>query len=171
MTKYQEKRRLLNKINARTRSMSKKYDIDRQIIADKAIEGLDGVYVDEEFGTINITPGFESDELYEALEKAVLTNIQAEEKAMKSYEDFIGPLPVNTAKKEVKAMYEFEDEVEDLVDKYYELQASVKNRPWTASDEYNELEAKLKSLGSDWHDKVPFSVLQDTLDKIKEIKI
>lgn len=171
MTKYQEKRRLLNKINARTRSMSKKYDIDRQIIADKAIEGLDGVYVDEEFGTINIMPGFESEELYTALENAVLTGIKAEEKAMKSYEDFIGPLPVNTAKKEVKAMYEFEDEIDDVVNEYYDLYASIMDEPWLETPEFKNLESKLQSLGSIWRDEAPFSRLQGILDEIKAIKV
>ena len=171
MTEYQKKRQILNKINARTRSMAKKYDIDRWTIAENAIEGLDGVYVDEEFGTINIEKGFESDELYEALEKSVLTNMQAERKAMKNYEDFIGPLPKDTAIREVKAMYEFEDEVEELVSKYYELQASVLSRPWEASEEYKELEDKLTSLGKEWRNKIPYSKLQDTLGDIKKIKI
>ena len=170
MTKYQKKRRLLNKLNARTRSMANKYGIDRHLIADKAVEGLPGVIVDEEFGTINIVPGFESDELYEALDKAVLTNTQAEVKAMEPYENFIGPLPKGTVNREVKSMYEFEDEIEDVVNEYYELEAAIKESPWLGTKEFKDFESRLSSLGSQWRDEVPYTQLLGLLDDIKKFK-
>lgn len=170
MTKYQRKRQILNKINARTRSMAKKYGIDRATIAEKAIDGLDGVFIDYDYGTINITKGFESEELYKILEKNVLTNTKAETKAMEPYKDFIGPLREGTVAREVKSMYEFEDEIEAIVKEYYDLEAVFKSAPWTEPDAFKDFESRLSDLGKQWHDEVPFSELQNLLEDIKEIR-
>lgn len=170
MTAYQRKRQVLNKINARTRSMAKKYDLDRHTIAEKAIDGLDGVYVDEEYGTINITKGFESEELYAILEKNVLTNTQAETKAMDVYKDFVGPLRKNQIYDEVRSMYSFETEIEDIVKEYYELEAAIKQQPWNEPEAFKDFETKLSDIGKQWHDEVPYSVLQGLLEDIKQLR-
>lgn len=170
MTAYQRKRQILNKINARTKAISKKFGVDRKLIADQAIDGFDGVYVDEKFGTINITPGFESEELYKALEKSTLTATQAETKAMEKYEDFIGPISKNQAAREVKAMYEYEDEIEDIVKEYYSIEASIKNAPWTEPAKFRDFEKQLSDIGKQWHDEVPYSILQGLLEGIKELR-
>lgn len=170
MTAYQHKRQILNKINARTRAIAKKYGVDRQLIAERAVDGLDGVFVDPTYGTINITKGFESDELYKVLEHNVLTATDAETKAMDKYKDFIGPLPANAASREVKAMYEYEDEIDDIVKEYYELEAAIKQRPWTEPKHFKEFEKQLSDIGRQWHDDVPYSKLQGLLDDIKKLR-
>lgn len=170
MTAYQRKRQVLNKINARTRSMAKKYDLDRHAIAEKAIDGLDGVYVDEEYGTINITKGFESEELYAILEKNVLTNTKAEAKALEPYEDFVGPLRENQLYDEVRSMYTFETEIEDIVKEYYALEAAIKQQPWNEPEAFKDFETKLSAIGKQWHDEVPYSVLQGLLEDIKQLR-
>lgn len=172
MTAYQRKRQVLNKINARTRRMAETYDLDRITIAEQAIDGLDGVYIDEEYGTINITKGFESEELYDILEKNVLTNTKAEAKAMESYKDFVGPLRENQVYDEVRSMYLFEADIEDIVKNYYDLEAVMKQRPWDveANKAFKEFEDKLSSLGSQWHDEVPYSILQGLLVEAKQLK-
>lgn len=170
MTAYQRKRQILNKINARTRAVSKKYGVDRKLIAEQAIDGLDGVYIDETYGTINITKGFESEEMYKMLEKHVLTATQAENKAMKKYEDFIGPLQANTTEREVKAMYEYEADIDEIVEEYYALEESIKQNPWKDSKEFRDFEKKLSDIGRQWRDDtVPYSVLQELLDDIKKL--
>lgn len=171
MTAYQRKRQILNKINARTRAVSKKYGIDRHLLAEQAIDGLDGVYIDETYGTINITKGFESEEMYKVLEKNVLTATQAENKAMKKYENFIGPLQANTAEREVKAMYEYESDIDDIVKEYYELEAIINANPWNDSKAFHDFGTKLSEIGRQWHDdNVPYSILQDLLDDIKQVR-
>lgn len=170
MTAYQRKRQILNKINARTRAISNKFDVDRQLIAEQAIDGLDGVYIDEQYGTINITKGFESEEMYKILEKNVLTATQAESKAMEKYENFIGPLQANTAEREVKAMYEYESDIDDIVKEYYELEAAIKTAPWIEPKQFKDFENKLSDIGKQWHDNIPYSKLQDLLDDIKQIR-
>jgi len=170
MTAYQRKRQILNKINARTRATANKYGVDRKLIADQAIDGFDGVFVDEKYGTINITPGFESEELYKALEKSVLTATQAESKAMEKYEDFIGPVSKNQIAREVKSMYEYEDEIEDIVKEYYELDAMFKQSPWTEPAKFKDFEKQLSDIGKQWHDEVPYSVLQSLLEDIKKLR-
>ena len=170
MTAYQRKRQVLNKINARTRSMAKKYNLDRHTIAEKAIDGLDGVYVDEEYGTINITKGFESEELYAILEKNVLTNTKAEAKAMEAYKDFIGPLRENQIYDEVRSMYSFEDEIDDLVKEYYALEAAIKQQPWNEPTKFKDFESKLSELGKQWRDEVPYSILQGLLEDVKQLR-
>lgn len=172
MTKYQRKRQVLNKINARTRSMSKKYGIDRKTIAQRAIDGLDGVYVDEQYGTINITNGFESEELYEVLDKNVLTNTQAEANAMKAYENYPEPLSQDEINDEVRSMFAFEADIEDIVSSYYDIEASIKQRPWDieSNKAFKEFEDKLSELGSQWHDKLPYSILQGLLAEVKQLK-
>ena len=170
MTAYQRKRQILNKINARTRAVSKKYGIDRHLLAEQAIDGLDGVYIDETYGTINITKGFESEEMYKMLEKHVLTATQAENKAMKKYEDFIGPLQAKTVEREVKAMYEYEADIDEIVDEYYALEESIKQNPWKDSKSFRDFEKKLSDIGRQWRDDtVPYSVLQELLDDIKKL--
>lgn len=170
MTAYQRKRQILNKINARTKAISKKFGVDRKLIADQAIDGFDGVYIDEKFGTINITKGFESEELYKALEKSVLTATQAETKAMEKYEDFIGPISKNQAAREVKAMYEYEDEIEDIVKEYYSIEASIKQQPWNEPKKFRDFEKQLSDIGKQWHDEVPYSILQGLLEDIKKLR-
>ena len=170
MTAYQRKRQILNKINARTRATANKYGVDRKLIADQAIDGFDGVFVDEKYGTINITPGFESEELYKALEKSVLTATQSEAKAMEKYEDFIGPVSKNQVAREVKAMYEYEDEIDDIVKEYYDLEAQIKNAPWTEPAKFKDFEKQLSDIGRQWHDEVPYSILQGLLEDIKELR-
>lgn len=170
MTAYQRKRQILNKINARTRTIAKKYGVDRNLIAERAIDGLDGVFVDPTYGTINITKGFESEELYKALEKSVLTATKAEAKAMKSYENFIGPLREGTTAREVKAMFEYEDEIEDIISEYYELEASIKQAPWTEPKKFKDFETKLSEIGKMWHDEIPYGQLQSLLEDIKQLR-
>lgn len=170
MTVYQRKRQILNKINARTRAVSKKYGVDRHLLAEQAIDGLDGVYIDEQYGTINITKGFESEELYEALEKSVLTTTQTESKAMEKYENFIGPISKNQIAREVNAMYEYEDEIDDIVKEYYDLEAQIKNAPWTEPAKFKDFEKQLSDIGRQWHDEVPYSILQGLLEDIKELR-
>lgn len=170
MTAYQRKRQILNKINARTKAISKNFGVDRNLIADQAVDGLDGVFVDKKFGTINITPGFESEELYKALEKSVLTATQAKSKAMEKYEDFIGPVSKNQVAREVKSMYEYEDEIDDIVEEYYSIEASIKDAPWTEPAKFREFEKQLSDVGRQWHDDVPYSVLLGLLEDLKDLK-
>lgn len=172
MTAYQRKRQVLNKINARTRRMAETYGLDRKTIAEQAIDGLDGVYVDDEFGTINITKGFESEELYDILDKNVLTNTQAEAKALKVYENYPEPLSEDEIKDEVRSMYLFENEIEDIVKTYYDIEASLKQRPWddTANKAFKKFDDKLTELGHQWHDEMPYSILQGLLAEAKQLK-
>lgn len=172
MTAYQRKRQVLNKINARTKRMAETYDLDRITIAEQAIDGLDGVYIDEEYGTINITKGFESEELYEILDKNVFTNTKAEAKAMKAYENYPEPLSQDEIKNEVRSMFSFETEIDDIVKTYYDLEASIKQRPWDVESNkvFKEFEDKLSDLGSQWHDKLPYSILQGLLNEVKQLK-
>lgn len=172
MTAYQRKRQVLNKINARTKRMAETYDMDRIAIAEQAIDGLDGVYIDEEYGTINITKGFESEELYDILDKNVFTNTKAEAKAMKAYENYPEPLSEDKIKDEVRSMFSFEADIDDIVKNYYNLEASMKQRPWDveANKAFKKLEDKLSDLGSQWHDEVPYSILQGLLVEVKQLK-
>lgn len=170
MTAYQRKRQILNKINARTLRVSRKYGVDRQLIAERAIDGLDGVYIDPTYNTINITPGFESEELYKALEDTVLTGTGAEIKVMDKYKDFIGPLREGTVAREVKAMYEYEDEIADIVKDYYELEAAFKQAPWTEPKQFKAFEKQLSDIGKQWHDNVPYSALQGLLETVKKLR-
>ena len=172
MTKYQRKRQVLNKLNARTRRMAETYGIDRKTIAEKAIDGFDGVYVDDKYGTINITKGFESEELYDILDKNVLTNAKVEAKALKAYENYSEPLSQNEINEEVRSMYTFEDEIDDIVSKYYELEASIKQSPWDVKNNkaFKKFEDKLSDLGMQWHDELPYSILQGLLNEVKQLK-
>ena len=170
MTAYQRKRQILNKINARTKAIANKYGVDRGLIAEQAIDGLDGVFINEEYGTINITKGFESEELYKILEKNVLTATGAEKKAMEKYKDFVGPLPKGTAAREVKAMYEYEDEIDEIIKEYYELDAAIKNAPWTEPKGFADFEKQLSDIGTQWNNDVPYSVLQGLLEDIKQLR-
>lgn len=172
MTAYQRKRQVLNKINARTKRMAETYGLDRKTIAEQAIDGLDGVYIDEEYGTINITKGFESEELYDVLDKNVFTNTKAEAEAMKAYENYPEPLSQDQINEEVRSMYLFEADIEDIVKNYYDLEAVMKQRPWDveANKAFKKFDDKLTELGEQWHDEMPYSILQGLLAEAKALK-
>lgn len=162
-----QRRRFLNKINERVRSITKRTGADRDDILAK-IDNIDGAYVTD-YGTVNIDPDFFNDEIMEKIESVVPTYTQAKEQALKPYEDYIGPLSEKQINEEIKAMFSYEDDVEELVKEYYELDASLK--PWQkATAEFKEVTNKLSELGKQWRDELPFSQLSDVLTDIKNLK-
>ena len=99
-----------------------------------------------------------------------MTATQAETKAMEKYEDFIGPVRDTQVKREVKAMYEYEDEIDDIVKEYYDLEAQIKDAPWTEPKKFKDFEKQLSDVGRQWHDEVPYSVLLGLLEDLKDLK-
>lgn len=167
MTKYQEKRRFLNKINARVRTIANRTGADREDILSR-IESIDGAYITDS-NTVNLDSRFFNEETMKQIEEAIPTFSGAREKALAPYEDFVGPLSEKQINEEIKEMFSFEDDIEEIVKEFYELDASL--LPWQkATQEFKDISEKLSELGRQWHNEVPFSELSRVLDEIKNLK-
>ena len=103
------------------------------------------------------------------IEAAIPTYIEAREQALTPYKDFVGPISEKQINTEIKGMFEFEDDIDEIVKEFYELDASL--LPWQkATQEFKDISENLSELGKQWHDEVPFSELSRVLDDIKKLK-
>lgn len=162
-----ERRRFLNKINERVRSIANRTGASKEDILSK-IDSIDGAYVTDS-NNVNIDPAFFNEEIMKQIENVVPTFMTAREQALKPYKDFVGPISEEQINKEIKEMFSFEDDIEDIVDEFYALDASL--LPWQkATQEFKDISEQLSELGRQWHDEVPFSKLVDVLDDIKKLK-
>ena len=162
-----ERRRFLSKINARVRTIANRTGADRDDILAK-IDSIDGAYITDS-GNVNIDPRFFNEETMKQIESAVPTYIEAREQALAPYEDFMGPLSEKQINAEIREMFSFEDDIDEIVKEFYELDASL--LPWQkATQEFKDISEQLTELGKQWHDEVPFSELSRVLDEIKNLK-
>lgn len=162
-----ERRRFLSKINARVRTIANRTGADKDDILSK-IDSIDGAYITDS-NNLNIDPAFFNEDIMQKIEEAIPTYIGAKEQALAPYKDFVGPLSEKQINAEIKDMFSFEDDIEDIVDEFYALDASL--LPWQkATQEFKDISEQLSELGRQWHDDVPFSKLTDVLDDIKKLK-
>lgn len=162
-----ERRRFLSKINARVRTIANRTGADRDDILSK-IDSIDGAYITDS-NNVNIDPRFFNEETMKQIEAAIPTYIEAREQALTPYKDFVGPLSEKQINAEIKSMFSFEDDIDEIVKEFYELDASL--LPWQkATQEFKDISENLSELGKQWHDEVPFSELSRVLDDIKKLK-
>lgn len=162
-----ERRRFLNKINERVRSIANRTGASKEDILSK-IDSIDGAYVTDS-NNVNIDPRFFNEETMKQIEEAIPTYIGAREQALTPYKDFVGPLSEKQINAEIKEMFAFEDDIDEVVKEFYELDASL--LPWQkATQDFKDISEQLTELGKQWHDEVPYSELSNVLSKIKDLK-
>lgn len=175
MTKYQQKRRFINKMNARVRTLTSRAGVDIEHIFNR-IEGIDGVWVTDN-NLINIDTSYYTPELEKRLESLIPTYQHEIEEVRKDYKtkvdpDFIGPAtPVeHELRKAVQAKFEFEDAFDEYIYKYYEMRDSVNPADYKANATYQRIEKELSSIGRAWNHEPDYIDILSAFRELEKIK-
>lgn len=173
MTKYQQKRNFINKINKRIRTISSRAGVDIDNILDR-MASIDGVFTNETGNGINIDTSYYTPELEKRIEKLVPTysslrdkmrnEMSAEDKArdeqleVESYKSFVGPRRANTTTKAdemINAFFRFEDDFGKYKEKFYDWEKSqnpVDLKKFGSVSQYDkDVRAKMSELGRVWY--------------------
>lgn len=191
MTKYQQKRNFINKINKRIRTISSRAGVDVDNILDR-MASIDGVFTNETGNGINIDTSYYTPELEKRLEKLFPTYISlkdkmrnemsAEDKARdeqleaENSKSFVGPRRANTTTKAdemINAFFRFEDDFEKYKEKFYNWEKSQKAvdlRKAGPIRKYDkDVRDQMTKLGKLWYHSPDYAELADMyrdLDKI-----
>lgn len=174
MTKYQQKRNFINKINKRIRTISSRAGVDIDNILDRK-ESIDGVFTNETGNGINIETSYFTPELEKRLEKLFPTYISlkdkmrnemsAEDKARdeqleaENSKSFVGPRRENTTTKAdemINAFFRFEDDFEKYKEKFYDWEKSqnpvnLKKESSPIHKYDKDVRDKMTELGKIWY--------------------
>ena len=169
-----ERRQFLNKINKRIYTMTQ-HGVNKQDVLDMVKQNLPkGAYITE-FGQINIDPNYwESNKTHimETLEEEVEMYWDVKQKAMKPYENFIGPLPKNQADKEVQAYIRYQKEFFGMIGEYYDLVQEYESRGQAYKVHSQEMEDFLYTLQQEGsihnQGEIPYSQRVAGMDRIRQ---
>lgn len=170
------RRRVLDKINLRIKSIAEHTGIDIDDLLSK-VDDMDGVYVTTA-NRINVDAEDWNDDIQAMLEKRFKTYNQlksdAAERVDKKLETFVGPLRTNERSiminREIKAKFTFDNEMDEFFGKYYDNIEDTIPYKATLTPEYQSLQEKLSSLGSLWETGAASYVdAMDTYDNIKKL--
>ena len=182
MTKYQQKRRFINKINKRIRTISERADVDFDLILDR-IGAIDGVYENETGNGINIDTAYYTPELEKRLEKLFPTysslkdkmrnEMSAEDKArdeqldVENSKSFVGPRRADITTKAdemINAFFRFEDDFGKYKEKFYDWEKSqnpvdLKKKSGSISQYDKAVRDKMSELGKLWYHSPDYAEL------------
>lgn len=169
-----ERKRFLNKINKRLKTLSNTFDIDKEQITDHI--GIDGVYTTDA-GNITIDKSFWSEEVANRLDKLIPTMTQEREAAtntiikskIATFQKEFGHAPATInitgkdVKHEVQAKYKVKDAWEDIRNEYYG------NLPTAdLTDEFSPITKKLQDAGSRFYKgEMTYGELLDLRDEVQ----
>lgn len=192
MTKYQQKRNFINKINKRIRTISSRAGVDVDNILDR-MASIDGVFTNETGNGINIDTSYYTPELEKRLEKLVPTysslrdkmrnEMSAEDKARdeqleaESYKSFVGPRRANTTTKAdemINAFFRFEDDFGKYKEKFYDWERSkdatdLKSDKTTIGKYDKDVRDKMSELGRIWYHEQDYGALAKIYRELDEI--
>lgn len=171
------RRTFLNKINKRIATLTKK-GADKNLLLDEVRRrGPSGVFITE-FDQVNIEPSLweeDKEHIQKALENIVPMYWNAREKAMKPYENFIGPLRANQEELELKAYFEYMTDFQNLVQNYYDLLLELDRAGEAYKKDSPEMQEYLKLLSDEgsslYHhgEEIPFSKRMYMINNIRKI--
>lgn len=170
------RRKILNKINQRIKTVVKRSGVDIDILHDIATD-IDKVYVTDS-GNINVDTTDWTNEIGEALERKIKSYlVLASEVAGpvdKDLSTFIGPLRPDERNiriaRNIKAKLEVDNEIDDLFTKYYE-DVNV-NVPFSVamSPEYQDFQNQLSELGGKLaRQEATYTELQSLFNQTKDL--
>lgn len=191
MTKYQQKRNFINKINKRIKTISNRAGVDVDYILDR-MASIDGVFTNETSNGINIDTSYYTPELEKRIEKLVPTYISlkdkmrnemsAEDKArdeqldVENSKSFVGPRRANTTTKAdemINAFFRFEDDFGKYKEKFYDWEKSqnpVDLKKFGSVSQYDKaVRGKMSELGKLWYHNPDYAELANMyreLDKM-----
>lgn len=191
MTKYQQKRNFINKINKRIRTISSRAGVDVDNILDR-MASIDGVFTNETGNGINIDTSYYTPELEKRIEKLVPTYISLKDKMrnemstedkardeqldVENSKSFVGPRRANTTTKAdemINAFFRFEDDFGKYKEKFYDWEKSqnpVDLKKFGSVSQYDKaVRSKMSELGKLWYHNPDYSELANMyreLDKM-----
>lgn len=181
MTKYQQKRNFINKINKRIRTISSRAGVDVDNILDR-MASIDGVFTNETGNGINIDTSYYTPELEKRIEKLVPTYISlkdkmrnemsAEDKArdeqldVENSKSFVGPRRADSTTKAdemINAFFRFEDDFGKYKEKFYnweKSQSAVDLKKSGPIKQYDKgVRDKMTELGKLWYHSPDYAEL------------
>lgn len=105
-----KRRRWLNKMNQRVRTLVNKYGVDKDDILAR-LDKIDGVYITDS-GQINVFKKFYNDKLEEVVEDLIPTYLTVKEEVFTktAIKDFIGPLSKDQIHKSIQGYFAWSHE-------------------------------------------------------------
>lgn len=181
MTKYQQKRNFINKINKRIRTISSRAGVDVDNILDR-MASIDGVFTNETGNGINIDTSYYTPELEKRIEKLVPTYISlkdkmrnemsAEDKArdeqldVENSKSFVGPRRADITTKAdemINAFFRFEDDFGKYKEKFYDWEKSQNpvdlKKSGSVSQYDKDVRSKMTELGKLWYHSPDYAEL------------
>lgn len=179
MTKYQQKRAFINKINARIRTLTRRAGVDIDSILSR-FDDMDGVFENSTGTGINIETSYFTPELQSEIEKLVPTYLGASAKvgkrisvpAAESDPDFIGPSSREARTNEaIRSMFRFEADFDVYKAKYYDWEKSQNSVRLKLNPAAKQIRERMTDIGKIWAKDDPdyneLARLYRELDKIK----
>lgn len=166
-----KRRRWLNKMNQRVRTLVNKYGVDKDDILAR-LDKIDGVYITDS-GQINVFKKFYNDKLEEVVEDLIPTYLTVKEEVFTktAIKDFIGPLSKDQIHKSIQGYFAWSHEAEEVVKAYYDFEDSL-GTVTMATPEMVKFSEKLSELGKVWRksDELPYHVVRDVLNEAKDLR-
>lgn len=156
MTKYQMKRRFINKINKRIKTLVNRAGVNIDDIS-VALDGIDGVYITDT-NNLNIDTSYYDSNLEKRIEKLIPTWTSASETEKQDIIDyadktgFIGPLDLreSTVNRAIAQRFAADADFEEMIGKYYEWENSVNELDLAGNPNAAEIRNILTDFGSAW---------------------
>ena len=156
MTKYQEKRAFINKINKRIKTLTKRAGVDIEDIESK-LDGIDGVYFTNT-NNLNIDTAYFDKDLAKRNEKSIPTWLSAYERESQDIQDYaeksglVGPvdLRANVVNKAIAERFSADADFEDDIQKYYEWEDMQDELDLSGNANADLIRKKLSDFGSAW---------------------
>lgn len=176
MTKYQEKRRFLSKINARIKTLTKRAGVKPSDLT-SLFDDIDGVWITDS-GNVNMKTAYFSDSIVEQIEGLIPTYLAEADRAKQEIKDswkkaknFIGPRPAEPSEKvinrNIRAGFRFTNSFNENKAKFYEWADKQSAISLKTNKSYTDLEKKLSEFGSKWY-KGELTA-QDRLDQLDDL--
>lgn len=156
MTKYQQKRAFINKINKRIKTLVSRAGVDIEDIMGK-LDGIDGIWFTDT-NNLNIDTSYFSPELVKRIEHLVPTWSAAYEREVtdiKSYADksgLIGPVDLrpNTVNSAIASRFSADAEFDDMINEYYEWADKIDELDLASNPNAVKISDLLPDFGRAW---------------------
>lgn len=156
MTKYQEKRAFINKINKRIKTLTQRAGVELDDIMTK-LDGIDGVYFTDT-DNLNIDTAYFDEDLVKRIEKEIPTWLASYERESKDIQDYaeksglIGPVDLRpeAVNRAIAQRYSSDADFENDVQKYYTWEQLQDELELAGNQNAAKIRDLLSDFGSAW---------------------
>lgn len=157
MTKYQEKRAFINKINKRIKTLTQRAGVELDDIMTK-LDGIDGVYFTYS-DNLNIDTAYFDEDLVKRIEKEIptwLASYERESKDIQAYaekEGLVGPVDLRpeTVNRAIAQRYSADADFEEDIQKYYKWEQLQDEFDLSGNENAQKIRDLLGDFGSAWY--------------------